>query len=363
MPIFMDLHIVPGVNAKEVAEAHSRDVYLEKNHSCKCLTYWIDEIRGHVFCLIDAPNKESVYELHNRSHGLVPHKIIEVQSNFVESFLGRITDPDSGQFTDSGLLMLNDSSYRIILLAKTQDPLLLHQQMGLEKAAQKVETQNTIIREAIKQHGGREAIYQGWEIIGSFITADKALSCAVAIQQKFIEINAGHLTLIIHAGEPVAHTDELFGDTLQLLQGISLLKRQEPIIITEGVKVLLANELLFKNTTQLIALTLNDEHLLVSLLAVLEKNYVDPTFQADSYAQKLVMSKSQLYRRVTALTGLSPNDFLQHYRLEKAKDLMRKKKYNVSEVAFELGFSSPSYFTKCFKRRFNLLPLAYLELV
>lgn len=74
----MDLHIVPGVNAKEVAEAHSRDVYLEKDHQCKCLTYWIDELRGHIFFLIEAPDKESVYELNNLSHGLVPHKIIEV---------------------------------------------------------------------------------------------------------------------------------------------------------------------------------------------------------------------------------------------------------------------------------------------
>ena len=129
MPIFMDLHIVPGVNAKDVAEAHSRDVYLEKDHNCKCLTYWIDESRGHVFCLIDAPSKETVYELHNRSHGLLPHKIIEVQNDFVESFLGRITDPDSGQFTNTGLLMLDDSSYRILMFVNTTDSILLHHQM------------------------------------------------------------------------------------------------------------------------------------------------------------------------------------------------------------------------------------------
>ena len=67
MPIFMDLHIVPGINAKDVADAHSMDVLMEKEHSCKCLTYWIDELRGHVFCLIDAPNQESVIELHNRA--------------------------------------------------------------------------------------------------------------------------------------------------------------------------------------------------------------------------------------------------------------------------------------------------------
>jgi len=57
MPIFMDLHIVPGVNAKDVAEAPGSDVFLEKNHNCKCLAYWIDELRGHVVCLIDAPQQ------------------------------------------------------------------------------------------------------------------------------------------------------------------------------------------------------------------------------------------------------------------------------------------------------------------
>ena len=74
------------------------------------------------------------------------------------------------------------------------------------------------------------------------------------------------------------------------------------------------------------------------------------------------MSKSQLYRKVTSLTGFSPNDLLNEYRLEKAKELLTKKKHNVSEVAFVTGFSSPSYFTKCFKNKFGLLPLAYLEL-
>lgn len=53
MAIYMDLHIVPGVNAKDVADAHSMDVLMEKEHSCKCLTYWIDELRAYVFCLIE----------------------------------------------------------------------------------------------------------------------------------------------------------------------------------------------------------------------------------------------------------------------------------------------------------------------
>ena len=359
----MDLHIVPGVNAKDVAEAHSKDVYLEKHHNCKCITYWIDELRGHVFCLIDAPNKESVYELHNRSHGLMPHKIIEVKNDFVESFLGRIIDPDSGQYTDTGLLMLNDTSYRIVMSVNTTDSILLHHQLGLDAAVKKVEKQNTIIREEIKKQGGKEALHSGLEIIGSFIAAEKAVSCALSIQSKLSGLSDDFFSIQIHAGEPVAQTDELFGDTLQLLRALQLLNRKVPIVITAEVKELIIKDMYHKNTEQMLALSLTDEQLLVSLFDVLKNNYANNEFKADDYAQILTMSKSQLYRKVTALTGYSPNDLLKEYRLGKAKELFLKKKHNIFEVAMETGFASASYFTKCFKSKFGLLPIAYQQLV
>lgn len=363
MPIFMDLHVVPGVNAKEVAEAHSRDVYLEKDHQCKCLTYWIDELRGHVFCLIDAPDKESVYELHNRSHGLVPHKIIEVQADFVEAFLGRITDPDSGQYTDTGLLMLDDTSYRIIMSVSTSDPLLLQHQSGLEAAVKKVQQRNSIIREEIKKSGGREVLHEGKEIIASFITAESAVSSAIAIQQQLGQLPGEEFSIRIHAGEPVTQADELFGDTLQMLRQLSLLKRKEPVIITAGVKELITKDMYDKSTEQLLAFTLPEEHFLISLFDLLQRNYADNELSIEDYAQELALSKSRLYRKITSLTGYSPNDLLKVYRLEKAKELLRVKKQNVSEVALETGFTSPSYFTKCFKTRFGLLPLNYQQLV
>lgn len=358
----MDLHIVPGVNAKDVAEAHSRDVYLEKDHHCKCLTYWIDELRGHVFCLIDAPDKETVYELHNRSHGLLPHKIIEVQSGFVESFLGRIADPEAGEYTDTGLLMLDDTSYRILLCVNTADTVLLHHQLGLQEAAKKVEEQNSIIRNEIKRHGGKEALLEGSEIIGSFIAAEKAVSCALALQEQLGGLQDHNFSMRIHAGEPVAKTDELFGDALQLLRSMRLLKQSDAIVITASVKELIAKDMLHKNVAHLLTLASPDQQFLMSLIDVLEKNFADNEFNADTYAQTLAMSKSQLYRKITSLTGYSPNELLNEYRLEKAKELLSKKKYNVSEVTFATGFSSPSYFTKCFKAKFGLLPLAYLEL-
>lgn len=363
MPIFMDLHIVPGVNAKDVAEAHSRDVYLEKDHNCKCLTYWIDEIRGHVFCLVDAPDKEAVYKLHNRSHGLIPHKIIEVQNDFVESFLGRISDPENGKYTDTGLLMIDDTSYRIIMSVNIPDSILLHHQISLEEAIKKVEKQNTIIRNEIKKYRGKEALHEGEEIIGSFIEAEKAVSCAMAIQQKLAELSEDNFSIGIHAGEPVAQTNELFGDTLKLLRGLYMLKRNKTVVITSTVKELIAKNIQHKSAAKLQALSLPDEQFLISLFEVLNKNYTNNEFGADDYAQILMISKSQMYRKVTALTGYSPNDLLKEYRLEKAKKLLYKKKHNVFEVALETGFTSASYFTKCFKAKFGLLPLTYQQLV
>ena len=57
MPIYMDVHIVPGVKSKDVAEAHRLDLLHQDEYGCKCMTYWIDEGRESIFCLIDAPPK------------------------------------------------------------------------------------------------------------------------------------------------------------------------------------------------------------------------------------------------------------------------------------------------------------------
>jgi len=60
---------------------------------------------------------------------------------------------------------------------------------------------------------------------------------------------------------------------------------------------------------------------------------------------------------------LSPNLLLKEFRLEKAKELMKKQCYNVAQITFEAGFTSPSYFTKCFKKKYGLLPMSYMELL
>ena len=364
MPIYMDLHIVPGVTAKDVAEAHKLDVYLEKDHSCKCMTYWVDEVRGHVFCLIDAPTKETVTELHNKAHGLIPHKIIEVQPNLVESFLGRISDPEETETTADGLKLINETSFRSILVTKMTDPVLLQHQLGKEKANEVLSRLNNLIRKQLTNHNGVETEHAGADFIASFSSAANAINCAFALQQEMTaeEMQSTGLRISIHAGEPVAKNEHLFGDTIQLAERLCFIGKQNQVNITSTVKELIAKNIAGKEN-DLFVLSPQDEMLLKLLFTTLEDNYQDPDFNMDEYCSTVAMSKSQLYRKTMALCDMSPNTLLKEYRLEKATELMKRKQPSISDITFDSGFNSPSYFTKCFKKKYGILPMAYLDML
>ena len=67
MPIYMDRHDL-AVTAEDVAEAHRQDVKIQDKYNCKGLTYWFDEKRGSAFCLVEAPNKDCVIQMHDNAH-------------------------------------------------------------------------------------------------------------------------------------------------------------------------------------------------------------------------------------------------------------------------------------------------------
>jgi transcriptional regulator GlxA family with amidase domain len=104
-----------------------------------------------------------------------------------------------------------------------------------------------------------------------------------------------------------------------------------------------------------------DETIVVSLFNKLEKNWQDSDFAVTELCKSMSMSKSQLYRKTIALWGLAPNLLLKEFRLEKARELLKKQSFNISQTTFDSGFNSPSYFTKCFKKKFGLLPASYLN--
>jgi signal transduction histidine kinase/DNA-binding response OmpR family regulator len=99
-----------------------------------------------------------------------------------------------------------------------------------------------------------------------------------------------------------------------------------------------------------------DREFIKELQDMIEKKLSDPDFNVERLGKKLYMSRATLYRKINALSGESPNEFLQSYRLKRGAELLENNFGTVLEVAFEVGFSSASYFTKCFKKKFNRLP-------
>ena len=102
-----------------------------------------------------------------------------------------------------------------------------------------------------------------------------------------------------------------------------------------------------------------EEILRQQIMQIVEDNIANPDFCVDVFAREAAMSTTQLYRKVIALTGFAPNDFMRHMRLQRAADLLAKRAGNVSEVGYRVGFNSLSYFSKCFKEKFGTLPSAY----
>jgi len=363
MPIFMDVHIVPGVKAKDVAEAHRLDLLHQQEHGCSCMTYWIDEARENIFCLIEAPDKQAVEEMHSKAHGLIPNKIIEVNGNLVEAFLGRIYDPSDAQISNEGLKVFADSSFRILLVTKTIDPVLLKHQFGHEKAGELLNTHTGIIRKNILQQGGREVEHEGSGFVVSFSSASKAVECALAIRREMPEFISTQidLKLAVNAGEPVERSEHLFGETIQFASNMCHIAKEGKIAIASSVKELIADDLFQQERKYFMNLLPHDEHLLKLLFSILDENWQDADFDITDYCDATAMSGSQLYRKTIGLTGMPPNSLLKDFRLHKAKELMRKRYYNVAQITFDSGFTSASYFTKCFKKKYGLLPMTYLE--
>jgi DNA-binding response OmpR family regulator len=105
-----------------------------------------------------------------------------------------------------------------------------------------------------------------------------------------------------------------------------------------------------------IAVTSVDDAFLQKVMSVVEEKLGDEKFGVEQFAREVGMSRSQLHRKVTALIGQTPTDFIRYMRLHRAMDLLKKNTGTVSETAYSVGFSGVSYFSKCFQEQFNMLP-------
>ncbi len=109
-----------------------------------------------------------------------------------------------------------------------------------------------------------------------------------------------------------------------------------------------------------ISVTSVDERFLNHALEIMEAHLSDQQFSVERFAEEIGMSRKNLLRKITALTDQSVNEFIRNFRLQRAAQLLAGKSGTVSEVAYQVGFNNLSYFSKCFKELFGVLPNEYV---
>lgn len=362
MPIYMDRHDVSAeVTAENVAELHRQDLKVQHKFNCRGLTYWFDDVRKTAFCLIEAPNAEKLKEMHDHAHGEVPHRIIEVEPAIVESFLGRIEDPEKAK--DIRLNIINDPAFRIIMAIEST--MLSFKECDKQSLQQHTENYKIQVIETIRQFGGRVVNNKERRFLISFTSVTKAVDCALELSSEFSKIpekKAG-LKIGLSAGVPVTDKNTLFEDTVKLAESMCYLNAE--ISISEEVSDLYRSENLHHTTfnNRIYILSETDQQFLNRLMEFTDKAWTDTNLNVNGFERNLALSKSKLYRKMMDLTGVSPNNFLMRYRLKRSRLQLHKKNSNIAEVAYNGGFNSASYFSKCFGKVYGLSPSAYKDLL
>lgn len=107
---------------------------------------------------------------------------------------------------------------------------------------------------------------------------------------------------------------------------------------------------------QEVAATPMDQQFLEKAIGVIQKSIMDPQFGVEKLSDELGLSRSQVHRKITSLVNQTPTHFIRSVRLKKAYTLLKKKSGTVSQIAFDVGFNNLSYFSRCFKEQFGILP-------
>ncbi|HEU5148626.1 MAG TPA: ATP-binding protein, partial [Chryseosolibacter sp.] len=108
-----------------------------------------------------------------------------------------------------------------------------------------------------------------------------------------------------------------------------------------------------------VQITSVDEKLIKKAIRIVEENIAEPGFTVEKFSRELGMSRVHLYKKLLSLTGKTPIEFIRSIRLQRAAQLLQKSQLSVSEIAYQVGFNNPKYFSKYFKDEFKVLPSAY----
>jgi class 3 adenylate cyclase len=248
MPIYMDIHDLPGVTPEAVAQAHLDDVRIQQKYGVAYHKYWVNQKKGKIYCLCEAPSAEAADTVHRESHGLRAARIMEVSPEIAEAFMG------DAEVNDVGAAILpekngHDPGTRTILFTDIVGSTGMTQRLGDEASFALLSVHDRIVRHALAGNSGREVKHTGDGIMAAFTSAACAVRCAMAAMQAVVAHRPDlhpplRLRVGIAAGEPIEHANDLFGTTVQLASRLCTHAEPQQILVSNVVAELCAGKLL-----------------------------------------------------------------------------------------------------------------------
>jgi signal transduction histidine kinase/DNA-binding response OmpR family regulator len=208
------------------------------------------------------------------------------------------------------------------------------------------------------------------ELIPDLIVCDvmmPGLSGLEVVTQLRQDWRTSHIPVVLLTARSAAEQQV---EGVQAGADLYLTKPFSPTFLLESIRTLLSNrarqrehfrrELAIDSAT--VVVTNPDQKFLADLTAIVEANLTKTDLSVEEVARSLGISRMQLYRKVKAVLGTGVTDFIQSLRLTKARELLLDDSLTVTEVAYELGFSSPSYFSTSFRTRYQISPSEFRAL-
>ena len=236
--MYMDRHDLRGVTPEEVAEAHRLDLEVQERHGVRYFTYWFDAEHGSVFCLAEGPSKQALEAVHDEAHGQTAGTIIEFDETApLNELMGNPPAHPPGTPYEAPAM-------RAILFTDLCDSVAQTSRLGDDGHLELLRVHNTIVRDGLGSHGGREVKHTGDGIMASFGSVASSVAFAVAAQRAFDERNqreedAVDVKVGISAGEPVTDdSEDLFGATVQLAARLCAEAAPSEIVTSVAVREL-----------------------------------------------------------------------------------------------------------------------------
>ncbi len=334
------------IDLEEARKLHEKDIAVEHKYGVRHIHYYINSKEGTGFCLMSGPDKESCIAVHKEAHGNIANNIIEVEKGTYDILMGNVdrVDSDLVQFEDG----LPDLGNRFVLFVSL---------IGVE-----VDLSNIVSHfgATIHKNNGRISYAQQDKIIVFFSVCNHAVHCAGEINQLSDEYkNAGlDLKIGLATGEPVTKTgDLLFEETIKLASRLAkAAPRGKGLVSHRTMEFYVGNVRQIFPKLSLNIVSLTQERFLNRIIERAEDQLKLESPSVENLSKQMGVSRPQLYRKIKALSGSSPKEFIEYLRLSNALGLIKSGKGNISEIAYQLGFSHPSIFSRQFKKRFGMSP-------